>query len=530
MAGCGSKETDVQRANAANVLLWDNGSEPKSLDPAIATGVPENHIISSLLEGLIAYHPTDDTAIEPGMAESFDINEAGNVYTFHIRDAKWTNGDPVTADDFVYSYKRVLSPDLACEYVSMLFVVKNAKEYYESNADGEKPMDWDEVGIKALNSNTLEITLVAPIPYFPLMLKHYSWFPVNPKTIEKFGGMTQRGGEWIKVGNFVGNGPFRLKTWTTNQMIEVEKNPDYWDADTVRLNGIRFFPLESADGANRLFRNQQIHLTNTVPLSAIEGYESDHPNLIRRDTYLGVYFYRFNVTQEGPMSDPRVRRALAMTIDRESLIKNVLKGGQSPAYYFVPEGMGDYPHKEYFKYDPVEARRLLAEAGYPNGEGFPKKDILYNTLESHKTIAETFQQMWKENLGIEIGLNNQEWKVFLDATSNLDYDLSRGGWIGDYVDATTFLELFTTGNGNNDTGWSNERFDYLIQHAPLAPNEETRLEMLSEAETILMEEMPVLPVYIYTRQYLIDPSVKNWNSKLLDNHHMKYIWLEDTAR
>jgi oligopeptide transport system substrate-binding protein len=533
LAACGSKKTDVEQATERGILLLANGSEPQTLDPHIATGVPENHIISSMLEGLIAYHPSDDTAIEPGMAESFETNEKGDVYTFHLRDAKWSNGDPVTAGDFVYSYQRILDPMLAAQYVTMLFVVKNAQEYHESlgNPDpNHTPMSWDEVGIKALDDKTLQIELIAPMPYFPLMLKHYSWFPVNPRAIEANGGKTSRNGKWFQVGNHVSNGPFRLKNWTTNQVLEVEKNPDYWDADKVKLNGIRFFPIESTDTESRLFASSGLHKTNDVPLSKIEEYKNNMPEKIHLDPYLGSYFYRVNVSRNDALSDIRVRRALNLSIDRESIVKNVLRGGQIPAYFFVPQGISGYTSKDYFKYDPEEARRLLAEAGYPDGKNFPTFDILYNTMEQHRTIAETIQQMWKNTLGIEIGIHNQEWKVYLDAQSSLDYDISRAGWIGDYVDPYTFLEMFTTGNGNNDTGWSNARYDELVATAPMAGNDKKRYAMLQEAEAILMDELPILPIYIYTRPYLLHPDVKNWKPKLLDNRNMKYIWLEHTEQ
>jgi oligopeptide transport system substrate-binding protein len=523
----------VEKATERGVLLLGNGSEPKSLDPHTVTGVPENHIISSIMEGLVAYHPSDDTAIEPGVAESFETNETGDVYTFHLRDAKWTNGDPVTAHDFVYSYQRILNPKLAAEYVTMLFVVKNAKEYNESHGNpepGKEPMAWDEVGIKALDDKTLEITLIAPMPYFPLMLKHYSWFPVNPRVIEAHGGMLSRNGKWYQVENHVGNGPFRLKNWVTNQIVEVEKNPDYWDADTVKLNSIRFFPLESADTEDRLFNAGGLHKTYEIQLHKIDRYKIEMPGNLRLDPYLGSYFYRVNVSRNDALADKRVRRALNLAIDRQSLVTNVMRGGQIPARYFVPKGIQGYQSKEFFKFDPEKARRLLAEAGYPGGKGFPTFEILYNTSEQHKTIAETIQQMWKTTLGINIEIHNQEWKVYLDAQSNLDYDISRAGWIGDYVDPYTFLEMFTTGNGNNDTGWSNDRYDELMATAPMAGDTEKRYAMLQEAETILMDELPILPIYIYTRGYLKHPNLKNWNPKLLDNRNMKYIWLEETAQ
>jgi len=529
LSACGEHKSQVDIATSRNTLIWGNGTEPKGLDPHLSTGVSENHIISSLLEGLIAYHPTDDTAIEPGMAERFETNERGDVYTFYLRDAYWSNGDPVTAGDFDYAYRRMLNPELGAEYANMLFVIKNAEAYYNSLAKsqpGKATMPWSEVGVKVIDDKTLQITLKASMPYFPLMLKHYSWYPVNPRTIEEFGGMTDRNGKWTRPENFVCNGPFTLESWKTNEIIIVKKNPNYWDADTVKLDAIHFLPIESADTENRMFRAGQMHLTNTVPLHALDDYRENNPDVLRIDPYLGNYFYRVNVVRDTPLKDPRVRRALAMSVDREALINNVLKAGQIPAYFFVPHGLEDYPNRNYFQYDPEQARNLLAEAGYPDGEGFPELSILFNTSESHKIVAETLQQMWKETLNIDFKPHNQEWKVYLDAQSNLDFDLSRSGWIGDYVDPYTFLEMFTTGNGNNDTGWSNERYDELIREAPNAPSPRTRLTMLAEAESILMKEMPVIPIYIYTRNFLIRPEVKGWNPKLLDNHPVKYISLE----
>ena len=527
--GCRPQMEDVERAQKAGILLRGNGTEPETLDPHVATGVPENQLISCLIEGLIAYHPTDDTAIEYGMAERFVTNETGDVYTFFLRDAKWSNGDSVSAWDFDYSYRRILTPELGAEYVSMLFVIKNAQSYYESRVTprpGEEPLPWEEVGLKVLDDKILQITLTGPMPHFPLMLKHYSWFPVNPRTIEEHGGMTSRNGRWFSVDNFVGNGPFRLKSWRTNQILEVEKNPDYWDAEEVKLNGIRFFPVESVDTERRMFEAGQLHITGSVPMHEIPIYRKESPHLIRTDPYLGTYYYRINLTREGPLQDARVRRALALSIDRASLIDNVLKGGQAPAHFFVPRGILGYPANDFLRYDPAEAQRLMAEAGYPNGRDFPVVEILYNTREEHKTIAEAIQQMWKLTLGIDLTLHNQEWKVYLDSQSNFEYEIARAGWIGDFVDPYTFLELFTTGNGNNQTGWSNERYDALIARSIRTGQRAERFALLEEAESILMEELPILPLYIYTRTILLHPTVKNWNPKLLDNRNMKYIYLK----
>ena len=520
LASCGSREKESDLAAQQGILLMGNGSEPKGLDPALQTGVPENRIISALLEGLIAYHPTNDLEPEPGIAESWEHNADNTVWTFKLRDAKWTNGDAVTAQDFVYSWQRMLSPALGSEYAEMLYVLQNGEQFHNGSLK-----DFGQVGVKALDPKTLQVTLAGPTPYFLNMLKHYSWYPVNPKTVDKFGGMTDRQSGWSTLDNYVGNGPFKLKKWVTNQIIEVERNPSYWDAKTVKLNGIRFFPVDNVGTEETMYRSGRLHLTSTINPDKIATFKRDMPDQMTITPYLGSYFYRLNVTRK-PFDDPRVRKALALAIDKQLLVDKVTQGGQAPATGFVPAGIPGFAPYTGVKYDPEAAKRLLAEAGYPGGKGFPKKEILINTSELHRKVAEAIQAMWRQTLGIDVGIYNQEWKVFLDSQSKLDYDISRSGWIGDYVYPTTFLNIFTKGNGNNDTGWSNPKFDALIDQARASGNEEERFGLLRQAEEILMDELPVLPIYWYTRTYLKSPLVEGWNSTLLDNHPYKYVSLK----
>ena len=518
IAACsgGTRETD--NAAEQGILLMGNGSEPKGLDPHLVTGVPENHIISALVEGLIAYHPTDDLEPAPGMAESWESNEDYTQWTFTIRDdANWTNGDPVLASDFVYSWQRALSPALGGEYAPMLYVIDGAEAFHAGETD-----DFSTVGVKALDDKTLQVNLKGATPYFLNMLKHYSFFPVNPRAVEEFGGMTDRQSGWSTLENYVGNGPFKLKSWVTNQLIEVERNPDYWDTETVQLNGIRFFPIENAATEESMYRNGRLHLTSTVPADKIPSLQESKPDELKIEPYLGSYFYRLNVTRE-PMDNPLVRRALAVSIDKQLLVDKVTKGGQYAASGFVPAGIPGYEPSDAVQFDPELGQQLLAEAGYPGGEGFPTTEILINTSEGHRKIAEAIQAMWKQNLGIDVGIYNQEWKVYLDSQSALDYDISRAGWIGDYVHPSTFLDMFTTGNGNNDTGWANPEYDRLIASAQTAANEEQRLQLLSEAEALLLTDLPIVPIYWYTRVYMKDPRVLGWEPKVLDNHPYKHI-------
>ena len=517
---CGGREREVDSAAKSGILLFGNGAEPKSLDPHLVTGVPENHIISALLEGLVAYHPTNDLEPEPGVAESWQHNADFTVWTFQLRaNARWSNGEPVTAGDFVYSWHRILSPELGSEYAEMLYVIRNAEAFNKGEI-----RDFNQVGVRALDPRHLEVTLAGPTPYFLNMLKHYSFFPVNPRAVERWGGMTNRRNSWSTVDHFVGNGPFRLTQWTTNQIIKVAKSPTYWDAARVRLNEIHFFPIENVNTEETAFLAGRLHLTSTVSPDRIAVFRRQHPNELRTDPYLGLYFFRINVTRP-PFNDPRVREALNLAIDRRLLVERVTQGGQAPASGIVPPGMQGYPASQQVQFNLARARQLLAQAGYPGGRGFPHKEILINTSEAHRKIAEAIQAMWRQNLGIDVGIYNQEWKVYLDSQSALNYDLSRSGWIADYAYPMTFLDIFTTGNGNNDTGWSNARYDALIRQARTAATEADRMRLMQEAERVLLGDLPVIPIYWYTRTYLKDPRVQGWNATLLDNHPYKYVSL-----
>ena len=502
------------------VLRLGNGSEPEGLDPQIVTGVPEHFILAALLEGLLSENPKT-LAPEPGVAERWEVSKDGRVYTFLFRsDAKWTNGDTVKAGDFAYSYERMLTPEMATKYGYMLHVLKNAKAFNEGTLK-----DFSKVGVKVVDDRTLVLTLEEPTPYFLQLINHYSWYPVHPPTIEKFGGMTKRDSQWTQPENFVGNGSFRLKEWKLNEHILVEKNPTYWDADKVRLEKIYFLPISSAETEEKMFRDNQLHVTQTIPLTRIEHYQKKEPELLRVDPYLGTYFYRVNVNHKA-LKDKRVRQALAMSINRYEITRFVMKAGQIPAYYMTPPNTAGYTSQAKFAFDPARARQLLAEAGYPGGKGFPKIDIYYNTSEAHKQVAEALQQMWKKTLQIDVGLFNQEWKVYLDTVNKIKYDVARAGWIGDYNDPNTFLDMWLTGGGNNQTGWSNARYDQLIQEASQTSNPAARFEKFQKAEAILLDEMPVIPIYFYVSLTLVKPNVRGWYPNILDHHPYKYIHLE----
>ena len=524
ISGCGSGETNVERGNREQIFHFGNGTEPQELDPHIVTGVPESNIIGALLEGLVGKDPQTLEPI-PAVAESWDISDDGKTYTFHLREnARWSNGDALTAEDFVWSWWRALQPALGNSYAYMLFALVNAEAYASGDID-----DFSEVGVKALDARTLEVRLNNPTPYFLQLLDHYSYYPVHRATIETFGAADERGSRWTRAGNFVGNGPFVLETWKLNKIISVRKNPHYWDADRVRLNGIDFHPIENVATEERMFRAGQLHITNTIPIDKIEIYEKENPELLQVDPYLGTYYYRFNV-RVPHLQDKRVRRALNLAIDREAIVERITKGGELIATSFTPPDTMGYTATSDLRFDPNEARRLLAEAGYPDGQGFPVTELLYNTSEGHQKIAVAIQQMWNKHLDIQIRLSNQDWKVFLSSVNLGQYSIARAGWIGDYVDPNTFLDMWVSGGGNNQTGWSNARYDDIILRlAPAAGSQEERYALMREAEGILLDELPVVPIYIYTSKSLIQRSVHGVHGNLMDHILYKNVWLSDES-
>jgi oligopeptide transport system substrate-binding protein len=504
----------------ADVLRAGNGAEVQDLDPQLVTGVPEQRVLSGLFEGLTDLDPAGLAPI-PGVAERWEAHEDGLGYTFHLRkNAKWSNGDPVTAQDFVYSWRRMLSPALAAEYAYLLHCIRNARAFNEGEIT-----DFAEVGVKAADDWTLEVRLEHPTPWFPGMQVHHAWFPVHKATIEKFGRMDERSTRWTRAGHHVGNGPFHLAEWAPNEVIRVRANPHYWDAAHVRLKGIDYYPIDNQQTEERSFRSGELHLTSTVPLHKIAAYQRSHPDLIHLDPYLGVYYYRVNVTKP-PFDDKRVRQAFSMALNRAELTDHVLKAGEKPAFTYVPQHIAGYTSSARVAFDVKNARALLAEAGYPDGKGLPPVEILYNTSEAHKTVAEAIQRMWKQNLNADVRLMNQDWKVYLASMNNLNYSVARSGWIGDVNDAINFLECYLTDNGNNRTGFSSEEYDTLIRRSYAETDNTKRIELLQQAEAILLDEMPVIPIYMYTEKYLMAKELKGLTPNILGYRRWQEMYLE----
>jgi len=522
VASCSESINPVDSGLENQIYHHGNGSEPQGLDPHIVTGVPEHHILISLCEGLTIPNPNpnDINGYMAGTAESWSISDDGKEYVFNInKNAKWSNGESVTADDFVWSWKRILTASLGSQYPDMLYYLEGAYEYHNGLID-----DFDQVGVKSIDEHTLQVNLKNPTPFFLGLLSHYSTWPVHKETVLKFGDIDDRNGEWTRPGNFVCNGPFQLKTWELNNKIVVEKNPHYYDASIVQLNEIHYYPVSNVMTEDRMFRAGQLHLTSTLPSQKCPIYIEENPNL-RIDPYMGTYFYRIN-TENEVLKDVKVRKALAYSIDRQLLVDKVTKCGQIPAYSFTPPGTNGYQPTTEIPFDPVLAKSLLDEAGFSEENPFPKLEILFNTNEDHRKLALAIQQMWQINLGIEVELVNQDWKVYLNREMIGDFQISRAGWIGDYEDPNTFLDLMRPNRGNNKTGWENMEYDALVEKANTINNQAERYELLYKAEEILIENMPVIPLYTYVRAYQLSPDVKGFNPHILDHHHPKFIYLE----
>lgn len=613
-------------------FVFNNGTEVKTIDPAKATGVPEGRVINALYEGLLRSVPDGEpdelgrTPTKPkpvAMADSYQVSDDGTVYTFHIReDAKWSNGDSVTAIDFAWSWMRFLHPETASEYNYQLFYAKNASKFalvdlhegdpvevemkdrpvagqmfprgtvrrgsllaliqppaedshtqddghghggsgisgtsifvVEFDDESEKTIqafttqslddegiqalvksyqgmhdlselssvehvlfDFQHVGIKALSTHEFEVTLNSPTPYFPELVAFYPLHPVHRPSLEEHGDR-----EFTKPGKIVGNGPFLLKERRIRDRLRLVKNEMYWNAPNVKLKSVDVLAIQSETTSLNMYLNGQLDWDTKPPNTLI-------PLLKERDDFvstpfLACYFYRVN-TSKPPLDDPLVRKALNMAIDKQTIVDSIVKGGQVPARSFVPPGMNGYQSGYCGEYDVEQAKRLLAEAGYPNGKGLPTIEILYNTADSHRDIAEVIQQDWKKNLGVDVSLRNLEWGTFLDTLRVGDYMVSRSGWIGDYADPNTFLDMFVTDGPNNQTKWSNSLYDEGIEKAKYESDPVRRMAIFKEMEQTLMDEQPIIPIYFYVSLNMVNSRVKGFTANLQDVHPLHLLSLD----
>ena len=521
LGGCLKHGTDVERGNREQVLHRGTGYEIGNLDPHLATNISEMDLISALFEGLVTEDPTDLHPV-PGVAERWEVSTDQLTYTFFLRaGSRWSNGTPLTAEDFVASWRRILTPSLASSNASLLYVLQGAEAFAKGGA-----MDFAQVGVKAVNANTLRVTLAQPTPYFLSLLTHTAWLPVPLSVITASGPAYERGNSWASAGHLVGNGAFTLQSWAPNQSIVGVKSPAYWDAAHVRLNAIHFHPIDSLDAEERAFRAGQLHITYALPFAKGESYRRDAPQFLRADPYLNSYFLRLNVARPF-LNEPRVRRALALGVDRDAITGKILRGGQLPAHAFTPPGTAGYTPAAQLPTDFAAARQLLAEAGYPGGRGLPAFELLYNNSENHRLIAEAVQEMWRRELGVQVRLVNQEFKAVLEQRRTGQYQILFSDWVGDYLDPSTFLDVWRTDSGNNHTGWSSPAYDSLLRSASLTTDAAAREAFFQKAEALLLEAAPLVPLYYNTHIFLLQPSVKGWHPTLLDHHPYKHVWLEE---
>ncbi len=522
LAACGSSERETDRAVAEGFLLIGNGGEPQSMDPHLATGVPERRILGEMFEGLTAPNPDDPATPAPGVAESWDHDAAYTTWTFHLREnARWTNGDPVVAGDFLYAWHRLLSPELGAQDSSALYQVRNAEAFNLGRID-----DFSQVGISAPDEHTFVVELERPDPVFAFIVSSPLLAPLSQRAVEAHGSMTDRQSPWSTLENFVTNGPFIMTEWRVNQVIELAKNPDYWDAANVRLNGARFFPIENVGTEENLFQDGRLHVTGTVPPDKLPSYrERNAPELVS-EPMLAPYFYYVNLDQP-PLDNVLVRRALSLAIDRQLLVDRVTQGGQLPAGGYMAPGYPDYQAADPIVVDVEEARRLLAEAGYPGGEGFPRFEILINTSESHRKIAEALQEMWRTNLGIDVGIYNQEWRVYLDAILGGNFAVARASLVMGDPDIYMPLQAFTTDGSRNLGHWANPQFNLLLDQAKTETDIAARNALLQQAELVMIDDLPIIPIYWARYNYLLDPQVRGWQPNIYNAHPLKYVYFDN---
>lgn len=522
MAGAGASLTAMAADSVEQVFRFSNSSEPETLDPGKATGFPEFNLFLSLFEGLTTLD-AKTLDVQPGVAKSWQISDGGKRYTFLLRDdAKWSNGRRVVAADFVYAWRRLLEPANKAAFARHLFYLKGARDF---NAGTLK--DFQKVGLHAVSDDVLEVELEYPTPYFLFLCAFYALMPVPHEAIEQFGT------QWTTAQNIVVNGPFNLQEWKPRQQIILKKSPTYWDRNAVSLQQILVYPIESKQTAYNLYMQGKLHWTGQTSLP-----ESELATLKKRPDYheplrLGNYFLRFNV-KRAPMNNEDVRKALYLAIDRDQLVANVTRTGETPAYSFTPDGMKDYQPPKGPTFNPAKAVSYLNKAGYcvpslqvAKCKPFPEITILYNTNERHKVVLLAVKEMWKRYLGIDkVVLQNREWKDYLQAQRAVNFTISRSGWVADYPDPLAFIEIFTKGGANNLTNWSNDKYDALIQSARSEFNPETRSKNLVDAETILLNELPIIPLYYITSPFLLDVHISGFYENILDLHPLKSVYIK----
>lgn len=501
VSACGNSTTNSQGGSASSAtkqnVTMDILTEPPTLDPAKAVDTTSGWVMDQIMEGLT--YLNQNNQVVPGIAKSWDVSNGGKVYTFHLRNAKWTNGDPVTAQDFVWSILHMLNPNTGAQFASYLYYIKGAEAY--NTGKGSQ----SAVGVKALDSQTLQFTLNNPTPFFLNLTTFWPYFPVDSK-------VAQANPNWTTAAStYVSDGPFKLAEWKHQQELVLQKNPDYWDASAIKLDKVTGMIVNDSNTQYQMYESHQLDMDTSLPLDVT-------PNLIKQGKatvypFAGTFFLEINV-KKAPFNNEDIRKAFAYSINRNLIVNDVLQGGQKPAHGLVPPGIpganGTFRSEggPLVKQNIPLAKQLLATGLKQEGlTQLPPVTFIYNTLQSNKKIAEALQQMWQQNLGVKVSLQNMEWKVYLDTLQKGNYQIGRMGWIDVYMDPTATLDLFKSTFGSNYTGWGDPQYDSLVNAAESTTNVAKRMQELHQAESILTNQMPVIPVYYYTNVLAVHKNV-----------------------
>ncbi len=519
LAACGEKQEGL----ADQEIVVTLGSEPKSIDPTLNNAVDGATMIIHAFEGLTKLDKTGK--VIPGMAKDWKMSDDGTKFTFNLRDAKWTDGKPVTANDFGFSWRRAVDPKTAAEYAYQLYYIKNGQAINEGTAKLE------DMGVKAINDKTLEVTLQSPCSYFLEITSFPTLFPLRQDVVEK-----NPDGWATNPETYVSNGPFKLKTWNHDAELIFERNENYYDKKTIKPKSIRFALIADDNATLAAFRNDEVMLADSMPTEEIPALKKD--GSLKIEPQLGTYFYVFNTTK-APFDNVKVRKAFALAIDRRYIVDKIAQGDQIPAGAFVPPAIGDVNASPDFRttgknyYDPeaydknvVEAKKLMEEAGYKDGQGFPQVEFMYNTEGGHKAIAEAVQEMWKKDLGVTVKLTGQEWKVFQQTRTDGNFMIARHGWLGDYVDPMTFLDMWTSNSGQNDAKWKNADFDNYIKIGKTESDRAKRMDAMHKAEDLFMNDYAVAPIYYYTDLFLIKDYLKGFYGSPLGFKYLMYATID----
>ncbi len=493
-------------------------SEPESLDPHKGRTTQAAEVQRDIGEGLLSYSATGE--LVAGAAHSWEVSEHGTTYTFHLRpEARWSNGDAVIAEHFVIALRRLVTPETAAFYAQFLEDLVNAEDIVAGRKSPET------LGVEAVDDRTLRLFLDRPTPYMLSLLTHPSTFPIHPGSIE------QHGEDFVRPGNLLSNGAYVLEEWVPGSNIVIRRNEHYWNNAATAVDRVSYHILVQATAELNRYRAGELHITSNVPTDAFQTVKEQYPDELRASPTLGVYYYGYNLTKPPFMNSPELRQALSMAIDRDMLAKKIVGRGEKPAYSWVPPGVANYePAVMSFasltqKERNNVARRLLAEAGY--GPNKPLEvELRYNTSDFHRRIAVAIQAMWRDVLGVETTLVNEEAQVLLANVREREItQIFRSSWIGDYNDAHTFLSIMQSGASANTPGYANSEYDSLMQRAADQPELDRRRLFLEEAERVLLADHAVIPLYFYVSKHLVSPAVSGWGDNVLDYHYSQHLSL-----